>query len=1200
MAVEAIKQVSQATRPIIAYELRNINLSAALIIPDQESGIQTQFFLRRTQSNWSDFRLCALVKGGWEEICHGKIRIYYESPADDSGVGAAKATQNHLQDIHKIYTSMHYDEGANVNLPIFYKELREYGLEFGPAFQTLQTARVIGNKSAAQIKVYNGAPDEWDYVVHPCTLDALFHMPMLSLVCDNAHRKSTAIPSKVHRVWLAAKGWKPPSTKEAIHATSIVVSKARREAEVQSNALTSDGSMLLAELEGIRLTVINDMSTTKNQEESIQNTHAWKLLWLPDIDLMSKPEINQWCTPVLQKNDDEPFQFYEKLTLLHYHYLNQVVRAASYHDPAAYSKAPHLRQYLHWAMEQIQKMGSSDNFHLRSSLEDCSTKPNHMDQLEDWLANTSPQGKAHVVVARHLQRIFHSDIDPLELLFASPLLVNMYAEFGRQKNMVALSRYLQLYSHKHPDAAYIEIGTGTGGSTTPILQSLAGDDDNQASMTDVSYSSFTATDISETFLKAARTQLARFPNIYFKTLDIERPVVDQGYTSTSYDVVVAANVLHVASDLLNVLHNVQRLLRPGGKLVLIEIVKPDIGRSGFIMGLLPGWWRSSESYRTQGPCIQTKTWHSLLQAAGFTGVDHEFPDFDGNGCHEISVLVSTKTTPSAPRASVGFPPVNIFSWSTPQEAQSHYTSTLNHQLLQMGLRSKVINIANTKLSDTDANALAIIAVDLEKTKSYLDFPDSDSFRNIQRVLRNAKNIVWLTRNTGDGSSTPQYGLVNGLGRVCNTELEGVKFVLVGMELRNCDFAHHSHLLARVIQQMLTDASCSFETEFEEREGLLYICRLREDLAAQERIGQRLSPKLARNLAWRDAPPLKLTTKTPGILESLCFTEDYMHSTPLAEDEVEIEVRAIGLNFKDCLIALGRVPSDTLGSECAGVVIRVGTAFQDKFRVGDRVCMSTTETFKTYARSKVQTVYRLLSSVSFTEAAAIPTQFGTAWMSIVNISRLQKGETILIHAGAGGIGQASIQISQYVGAEVFVTVSSQNKKQTLMTEYQIPDDHVFYSRDTSFAMGIKHATNGRGVDVVLNSLAGDSLLASWESLAPFGRFVEIGKKDILENASLPMLPFHKSVTFSAFDGSVWLAERRDEAERVIATIMDLFEKNIFHCARPLNLYPISHIQKAFSEIANGKNSGKIVLDVRSEAIVPVSFSIFVQPLHFCRT
>jgi NADPH:quinone reductase-like Zn-dependent oxidoreductase len=326
----------------------------------------------------------------------------------------------------------------------------------------------------------------------------------------------------------------------------------------------------------------------------------------------------------------------------------------------------------------------------------------------------------------------------------------------------------------------------------------------------------------------------------------------------------------------------------------------------------------------------------------------------------------------------------------------------------------------------------------------------------------------------------------------------------------------------------------------------------------------------------------------------------MHSTPLAEDEVEIEVRAIGLNFKDCLIALGRVPSDTLGSECAGVVIRVGTAFQDKFRVGDRVCMSTTETFKTYARSKVQTVYRLLSSVSFTEAAAIPTQFGTAWMSIVNISRLQKGETILIHAGAGGIGQASIQISQYVGAEVFVTVSSQNKKQTLMTEYQIPDDHVFYSRDTSFAMGIKHATNGRGVDVVLNSLAGDSLLASWESLAPFGRFVEIGKKDILENASLPMLPFHKSVTFSAFDGSVWLAERRDEAERVIATIMDLFEKNIFHCARPLNLYPISHIQKAFSEIANGKNSGKIVLDVRSEAIVPVSFSIFVQPLHFCRT
>lgn len=1205
MAVEALKQLTSAKsdRPILGYELRDMDLTSALVVPDDERGVETQFFVRRQpgssggrEAPWSDFRLCAYIGYEWEEICSGCIRVDYG--VSESGIGTARASKKRLLDLQAQEGGVMRDEAGTkrptLEMDVFYEQLRQYGLEFGPAFHTLAEAQWAGTACRAVVAVHR----ESDYVVHPCSLDALLHLPMVALTQDPTRSKSTAIPAKVRRIWLASSGLNHQTT-VTLNATSKVVAEDRRGCEVESYALSPDRDRVLAEMEGLRLTVVNDMVDVMAGQDATERDRTWNLVWKPDIDLMTRSDIDLWCMQNHQQQEksagDEPTDFYRDLAFLHYSYLKQVTAMDIPLDQ------PHLLKYVRWGREQVRQIESGRLPHWEPEWEMLAHDLDRRQIIEDQLEKTNAQGKAHVAVARNLQQMLVGQLDPLELLFGSPLLEDLYAELssGEIPCFRQLDQYLKLYAHKNPNAQFLEIGAGTGGTTATILRSLESDS-SQFELTGALYQDFTYSDISEAFFDAAKTRFEKYPNLLFRKLDIEQAVTDQGFTQASYDVIVAANVLHATKDLGATLQSVQQLLRPGGKLILFEITASDLGRSGFIMGLLPGWWLSSEAYRSRGPCVPPSTWNNLLQNGGFNGLEHEFRDYHSNGCHELSVLVSTKPRPSV-LLQQSLPPVtgivNIVPGLTvdpEDEGKAKYALSIQRYLDEAGLPRKLVDM--DKISS--ATSLTIVTADLDLKRPFLESLNPEEFAGLQHLIRHSQNVVWLTRTVDDGSSSPAYNMVTGLARVSHAEHEGTRFLRIGIEPGPTHEPTQEQIqgLIQAIQQMLAaDSADTFEMEFEQRDGLFQIPRLQLDTACQEAIHESLYPQASRDIPWQNASvPLKLTTEIPGLLESLRFVEDASQHFPLPEDEVEIEVRAVGLNFKDCLIALGRVPADTLGNECAGFVTQVGASCHAKFTVGDRVCMSTAEAFKTHARSKAQCVCPLPDSMSFTTAAAIPTQFVTAWTSLLEIGRLARGEKVLIHAGAGGTGQAAVQISQYIGAEVFVTVGSEAKKELLMSTYAIPEDHIFYSRDTSFATGIKSATGGRGVDLILNSLSGDSLLASWNCLASYGRFVEIGKKDILDNARLPMLPFNKGVTFSAFDGSIWMHERPEQAERGIRAIMNLFEQGVFRVASPMQVRSVADVQQAFATLADGKTSGKTVIEVRPDAIVPTT--IRPKPTH----
>ena len=289
------------------------------------------------------------------------------------------------------------------------------------------------------------------------------------------------------------------------------------------------------------------------------------------------------------------------------------------------------------------------------------------------------------------------------------------------------------------------------------------------------------------------------------------------------------------------------------------------------------------------------------------------------------------------------------------------------------------------------------------------------------------------------------------------------------------------------------------------------------------------------------------------------------------------------------MALGQLNDNDLGTECAGVVHRIGCDISD-FNMGDKVAVCALGTYNSLMRCKALLAVPMPDEISFTEAASLPTGGITAYHALCNVARLTAGESVLVHSGAGGTGQVAIQLAQYLKANVYTTVSSEGKKKLLMEKYSIPAEHIFYSRDNSFAQGIKRVTHGRGVDVILNSLSGEGLNASWECIAPFGRFVEIGKKDIQGHSNLPMYQFAGNVSFAAVDLSDIIRERPAILHQLFQDVMDLVGRRKIAAAQPMLMFAASDITDAFRAMQGGKHVGKMVIEFGKEDMVAVSILI----------
>ncbi|WP_371934131.1 SDR family NAD(P)-dependent oxidoreductase [Chroococcidiopsis sp. CCNUC1] len=325
----------------------------------------------------------------------------------------------------------------------------------------------------------------------------------------------------------------------------------------------------------------------------------------------------------------------------------------------------------------------------------------------------------------------------------------------------------------------------------------------------------------------------------------------------------------------------------------------------------------------------------------------------------------------------------------------------------------------------------------------------------------------------------------------------------------------------------------------------------------------------------------LSIATPGQLDTLTYYP-MQRQAPRA-GEVEIAVSATGLNFQEVLIALGLLtPPDAafkFGYECAGTIAQVGEGVT-QFAVGDEVIAFGSSCFSPFIATKAALVAPKPPSLTFEQAATIPIAFSTAYLALIHYGRLCSGETVLIHAAAGGVGMAAVQIAQSVGAKIIATAGTPEKRDYLRS---LGIEHVFDSRSLDFAAGVMSCTNGRGVDVVLNSLSGEFIERSLSALARYGRFLELGLRDILSDRPLGLRPFRNNLSFIAVHLDRDLPNFHSLWQAVIQQLNDEKFRPL-----PYRVFGVTEIADAFAYMARAKHIGKIVVSLqdRTTAIAQI--------------
>jgi NADPH:quinone reductase-like Zn-dependent oxidoreductase len=451
------------------------------------------------------------------------------------------------------------------------------------------------------------------------------------------------------------------------------------------------------------------------------------------------------------------------------------------------------------------------------------------------------------------------------------------------------------------------------------------------------------------------------------------------------------------------------------------------------------------------------------------------------------------------------------------------------------------------------------------------------FGTIKRTLLDAANVLWVYR-----TDNPDAQMVVGLARSVRSETLA-KVATLGLNPE--DLNQPTKPIMAAIDALWVHPSGDFE--FNSKGSQLLVPRAVEDDASNSFIHNETHEiTISKQPFSQPERRFKIQIGSPGALDTLYFADD--DAGPLGDDHVEIEVKATGVNFKDIVVSMGQLAQPYIGIECSGVIAAVGKNVTD-VQVGQRVMAMPEGAYSTYARCLSTSVAPIPEGMSFEVASTVPVVFCTAYYGLFDLSHLQAGERVLIHAGAGGVGQAAIMMAKMIGADAFVTVGSLEKKRFLMTQYGIPEDRIFYSRDTSFGPAIRRATNNEGVDVVINSLAGDLLRETWECLAPFGRFIEIGKADITKNSRLDMLKFEYNVTFSSVDLTKVAKYRPRLMKRIFDDVCRLLSDGSVKPISPITTYRIAEIETAFRTLQTGKNTGKVVVVPHPDDQVKVSES-----------
>lgn len=1084
---------------------------------------------------------------------------------------------------------------ANRDVDAHYEQLEEAGMHYGPAFRLIQELRSAGKIATAIIGVpQNGhAADSH----HIGTLDAC-----LQVIAACGVR------------W-GKRAWVPVGT-DTIETTSNFLSQLGDDRlRVTARLLDHSAETAIADL------VIEPETQAKFHSKSQIVIRGLQLRATTPVDTAELILADEWLPTI---RDCEPA--HARLAKLS----TPILRVQ--HDGHGPEILREISESLEtaageWTLEILTRLGVDwqigNTYSLQSFTESSGVLPEHsrllvrllriaeemhvlrcerVENANRWTviacpSANAPDGTGHPHAANEfalLNRcaeatadLMRTGSDPLPLLFPADGKISaadVYRDSvgGNRLNQLASGVISNVVNELAPGRGLrvLEIGAGTGATTRAVLDQLPAD-----------RCEYVYTDVAPGFLSAAKRNFAQYDFIDYRVLDIERDPASQGFDDClgKFDLVIAANVLHATADLSVAMKHVRTLIHPQGQLVVLEGTQPARWLD-LTFGLTPGWWRFTDTdRRPEYPLISTDDWADLLSEEGF-----DLPDFVDPASGELDG--ETASAVSSPSKMIVATPKPVATenrrWLVIDHGSSTITSSFVEQIQNQGspadvitaddpvrLRDEIGNSCNTlpptdiiivscNESSEDANpaeSLRRASENLLATfQSLLSWqasnPTAVSNLRLRWVTRGALPVNAACSNENGISAASCVDVVGGSlwGMWRTLTLEQPQWSCSGIDLDRSNPVD-------VNTNVLMDECGSIELRNEE-------VALRGDqrFVRQWKYQSTTDPTDRGHV---------LSVGERGSLHGLT-TESRVRREPGA-NEIEIAPIAAGLNFRDVLNVLGAYPGNPpLGAECAGEVIRIGTDVE-KIDVGDRVVAIAADSIADYATVPVSSVCRLHDSISFNDAATVPVAFLTAATAIEEIANLKAGESILIHSAAGGVGMAAVQIARHIGANVFATASV-DKHDTLK---DMGVTQVFDSRKPGYAEGISAATDGLGVDVILNSLGETFIDENLAAASPACRYVDIALANSAVTSRIAAVK--PNVRYTQLDLSQRLADSPDSIAERLERILRQVENGNYHTL-PVRPFAFDNASDAMQWLQSGRNIGKAVIEcVRENSTTSVA-------------
>ncbi|MFH0995711.1 MAG: SDR family NAD(P)-dependent oxidoreductase [Pseudomonadota bacterium] len=1100
---------------------------------------------------------------------------------------------------------------VDVNQDVFGK-FREAGLDYGPAFRGLKRMWIGKGEAVGRVELCpEQAAETSRYVVHPALLDACLQS-IIGVMGPSSSK--LYLPVQAERIRCYSKAG------EGAWCMARLVHQGGRTIICDLTIANDDGSVVM-QIEGFRCLQVPETRKAEADRRDLFCRPAWKTLALPAgpgapagrvlltplnkilpkvrslVEFLKKEGVDERRTRMFKKRFDHLCMLYVLRTFARLGWnLSRADMFTTAELALRLSVDPAQVKYTELLLGILEKGGMLKR---KNDLWIAGNIPSkfNVDELWRQLVETGPGMLPEITLLRRcgnrMDEVLSGKLDGLQLLFpdgSSAEMEHLYqsSEAFRNNNRVAAEIVKQAIKGCTDGRLIkvLEVGAGTGGMTSyvaPILPPHS--------------TEYFFTDVSNFFFAQAEQKFFEHKFLQYLVLDIEKNPGEQGYEPASFDIVLASDVVHATKDVREALSNIRTLMKPGAMFVMLEPEAPppwvDI-----VFGMAKGWWRFSDhDLRPSHPLLASKQWLGSLDKVGFVNASalRVASRYEGKG-HVLLIAQAPESTIQGTAGEITDKlqlPVSTwvilgdrsgaggsFRNKLRKEGQQVVFASAGRKYDRKGLdvtvRAGCPEDFGRMISDITSMNLPPVSnvffmwpldfciqkkITRDLIGKALEELSIGCLHLVQALVagvpKEASRLWIVTRGTepleGDGKTAIAASELIGMARVIACELPKLQCKLIDLDPAGA--GNEAEIL--FAESIAPDN----DREIAYRDGYRMVCRLRKCTPEQV-----LKPS--------EKNGFRLEAPHPGALERLEFRSFGLREPGCGEVRIEVETAA--LNFRDVLKALGVYPGDRdaylmLGDECAGTVLETGPGVTG-FRRGDRVIVIGGGCYASEIVVPEASVIPAPPGMTFAELVTIPVAFLTAHYALHHVGHVKKGDKVLIQAATGGVGLAAVQVARLAGAEVFATAGSPEKRDFLKG---FGVKHIMDSRSLAFADAVRSATNRRGVDIILNSLAGEAIREGLSVLAPYGRFIEIGKRDIYLNSRIGLRAFRNNASFSSIDLAQVMADEPKLIKGIMASLIKDFKAGRLH-PLPMRIFPISQIVTAFRNMSQAKHIGKVVV------------------------